>query len=230
MDRSAQGVVEDGAAGPFSLALALTASAGCVDAVGFLKLGKLFVSFMSGNSTQLIVRGLQGRGGEAAQAAAIIGLFTLGAFAGALVGWSAGERRRRPTLMAVEAALLALAVLIQARFGEGGGTGVAIGLTALAMGLQNSVLHKAGATQVHPFVTSALVKFAEELAHALIGEGAAFGWVRHLSFWAVLMAGAGLGVSFYARFGFAALLGPAALLALLSFRELTQSRPEAIRP
>ena len=37
------------------LAACLAALAGYVDAIGFLKLGGLFVSFMSGNSTRLAV-------------------------------------------------------------------------------------------------------------------------------------------------------------------------------
>lgn len=35
------------------LAIGLAAQAGFIDALGFLKLGGLFVSFMSGNSTRL---------------------------------------------------------------------------------------------------------------------------------------------------------------------------------
>src|SRR4029077_4997805 len=35
------------------IGLALTAMAGCVDAIGYLRLGGLFPSFMSGNTTQL---------------------------------------------------------------------------------------------------------------------------------------------------------------------------------
>ncbi len=37
------------------LALALSALAGFVDGIGFLHLGGLFVSFMSGNSTRMSV-------------------------------------------------------------------------------------------------------------------------------------------------------------------------------
>ena len=45
-----------------SLACALSALAGYVDAIGFLHLGGLFVSFMSGNSTRMGVASRRGNG------------------------------------------------------------------------------------------------------------------------------------------------------------------------
>ncbi len=52
-----------------SLAAALAALAGYVDAIGFVKLGGLFVSFMSGNTTRMAV-GLAGGSAVAAVAVA----------------------------------------------------------------------------------------------------------------------------------------------------------------
>lgn len=46
------------------LAIALAALAGYVDAIGFLRLGGFFVSFMSGNSTRLAV-GIASRSADA---------------------------------------------------------------------------------------------------------------------------------------------------------------------
>jgi uncharacterized membrane protein YoaK (UPF0700 family) len=45
-----------------SLACALSALAGYVDAIGFLHLGGLFVAFMSGNSTRMGVSLAEGSG------------------------------------------------------------------------------------------------------------------------------------------------------------------------
>jgi len=50
-----------------ALACALSALAGYVDAIGFLHLGGLFVSFMSGNSTRLGVSLADGQWETAAE-------------------------------------------------------------------------------------------------------------------------------------------------------------------
>ena len=63
------------------LAACLAALAGYVDAIGFLKLGGLFVSFMSGNSTRLAV-GLAELSGIAGLALAIVAAFVGGVVAG----------------------------------------------------------------------------------------------------------------------------------------------------
>src|SRR5204863_9869629 len=61
------------------LACALSALAGYVDGVGFLHLGGLFVSFMSGNSTRMGVSLAEGRWHDAAEALGLIALFVAGA-------------------------------------------------------------------------------------------------------------------------------------------------------
>ena len=68
-----------------ALACALSALAGYVDAVGFLYLGGLFVSFMSGNSTRLGVSLAEGHWSNAAEAIGLIALFVTGAAAGSLI-------------------------------------------------------------------------------------------------------------------------------------------------
>ncbi len=47
--------MDEAALGDLLLAAALIAVAGFVDAIGFLTLGHLFVSFASGNSTQFAI-------------------------------------------------------------------------------------------------------------------------------------------------------------------------------
>src|SRR6266481_5693140 len=68
-----------------ALACALSALAGYVDAIGFLHLGGLFVSFMSGNSTRMGVSLAEGQWLSAAEAFGLIALFVIGAAAGSLI-------------------------------------------------------------------------------------------------------------------------------------------------
>src|SRR3569833_1200158 len=71
------------------LACALSALAGYVDGLGFLHLGGMFVSFMSGNTTRMGVDLARGQFDAAAQARGLIALFGVGAACAALI-----ERRR----------------------------------------------------------------------------------------------------------------------------------------
>src|ERR1700752_2886129 len=68
-----------------ALACALSALAGYVDGIGYLHLGGLFVSFMSGNSTRLGVTLANGHFQSAAQAFGLIVLFVFGAACGSLI-------------------------------------------------------------------------------------------------------------------------------------------------
>src|SRR5581483_10521311 len=62
-----------------ALACALSALAGYVDGIGFLHLGGLYVSFMSGNSTRMGVSLAEGDFQAAAQASGLIALFVAAA-------------------------------------------------------------------------------------------------------------------------------------------------------
>lgn len=66
---------------PAPYATALAAIADYVDAIGFLKAGGFFVSFMSGNSTRLAV-GLGTGAPSAAFAAGLVASFVVGVMAG----------------------------------------------------------------------------------------------------------------------------------------------------
>ena len=66
------------------LAVVLAGTAGLVDAVGFLEVGGYFVSFMSGNSTRMVVDLAEGDLGGAGIAAVVLVSFFLGAVGGAL--------------------------------------------------------------------------------------------------------------------------------------------------
>jgi uncharacterized membrane protein YoaK (UPF0700 family) len=173
------------------LACALTALAGYVDGIGFLHLGGLFVSFMSGNSTRLGVSLAEGRWSNAAQAIGLIALFVTGAACGSLI--VRGRANRQPQVLLTEASLLAISALCYA-FGRSNAAVVAM---VLAMGLENAVFQVGGGGGLGlTYITGALVKVGQFLAAALTG-GARWGWLPHLLLWAALVAGAVCGALAY---------------------------------
>ncbi|PIJ16278.1 hypothetical protein BMH30_12850, partial [Leucobacter sp. OLES1] len=70
----------------FGGSLLLAGAAGFVDAIGFILSGGLFVSFMSGNSTQAGVEISRGEVQTAAVALSLVAGFVLGVLAGRVLG------------------------------------------------------------------------------------------------------------------------------------------------
>src|SRR5262249_29152558 len=155
-----------------SLACALSALAGYVDGIGYLHLGGLFVSFMSGNSTRLGVSLAAGEWHAAADAFMLIVLFVIGAAAGSLIVL---RRRvhRQPWVLFAEAMLLASAALCSAF----GWPRAAVTAIVLAMGMENAVFQIEGGGGLGlTYMTGALVKVGQLCAAALKG-GAPFAWL-----------------------------------------------------
>ena len=197
-----------------ALAVALTGLAGFVDAVAFVRFNGLFVSFMSGNSTRMAALPSQDRLADAAAAAGVIALFVMGAFAGRLLAQSAGAWRR-PALLSVVAALLAVAAVIVSPEAEGATVSVGVAALTLAMGLQNSVLHHAYDAKATPtYVTGTLVSLGHALADTALGKASP--WGPYLLMWLGLVGGAALGALGASRYGTLALVAPAAAAALLA--------------
>jgi uncharacterized membrane protein YoaK (UPF0700 family) len=194
-----------------ALACALSALAGYVDGVGFLHLGGLFVSFMSGNSTRLGVNLAEGHWSNAAEAIGLIGLFVAGAACGSLIVLGHGAHRQ-PWVLLVEAVLLAVAALCYA-FGL---PKTAVTAMVLAMGLENAVFQiDGGAGLGLTYITGALVKVGQLLAAALTG-GARWAWLPNLLLWAALVTGAVSGALAYHWINLAAVWFAAGLALILS--------------
>jgi uncharacterized membrane protein YoaK (UPF0700 family) len=175
-----------------ALACALSALAGYVDGIGFLHLGGLFVSFMSGNSTRLGVSLAEGNWSNAAEAIGLIALFVAGAACGSLIVLGRGAHRQ-PWVLLVEAMLLAAAALCYGM----GLPKAAIAAMVLAMGLENAVFQiDGGAGLGLTYITGALVKVAQLLATALTG-GARWAWLSDLLLWAALVTGGVCGALAY---------------------------------
>lgn len=192
------------------LAACLSALAGFVDAIGFIQLGGFFVSFMSGNSTRLGV-GLAEGAQPAVLAASLIGTFVTGVVLGSLAGQAAG-RHRRPAVLILVAALLAIA----AWTGAQGAGGLAVVAMVLAMGAENAVFEHNGEVRIGlTYMTGTLVKLGQRLAAAILG-GDRFAWTPYLLLWLGLAAGAATGAALYPQLGLGALWIAAAAAAALA--------------
>lgn len=197
-----------------ALAIGLSSLAGFVDALGFIALGGVFVSFMSGNSTRLSVGVASGFWPEAALIGGIIALFVLGVTLGGVVAeLTDSDRRTRKTavLATVTALLLVAALGAVAEW-----TPVAVIAMTLAMGAENSVFRRDGETSVAlTYMTGALVKIGQRLAAALFG-GPRWSWLPYLGLWGGLMVGAVLGALAYRVFGLQALWIAAAFAGVMT--------------
>jgi uncharacterized membrane protein YoaK (UPF0700 family) len=203
-----------------SLACALAALAGYVDAIGFLHLGGLFVSFMSGNSTRMGVSLAEGQWAAAAESLGLIALFVAGAAAGSLIVLGRGVNRQ-PWVLLAEALLLAAGALAYA-FAL---PNAAVAAIVLAMGMENAVfqIHGGGGLGL-TYVTGALVKVGQ-LAAAAITGGARWDWWPNLLLWAALVAGSLCGALAYHWINLAAIwFAAASALALSAIVAVTVHR------
>lgn len=211
--------------------LMLTALAGFVDAIGFIRLGGLYTSLMSGNTTQLAVAIGHGEGHTALLPLLLILAFLVGSVTGGAIAAMAPERWATPAILAFEAVAVATA-FVTAR--ENLQLGTASLFLSLAMGAQNAVLaqvqgFRAGTT----FVTGALFAFGQKVALALAGRGPRFGWVGDGLVWLSLLVGAVAGTLAHMRLGIDALAVPAGITGVLALWAglhalRTGSPPEAL--
>ena len=198
------------------LATALALIAGYVDAYGIVALG-VYVSFMSGNTTQTGAQTGQGHFAAALPSALAIMFFVIGNFAGTLLTHSGGLRRSRSALLGAVAALLAVIigvtslVSLDAEF--------AIAVISLAMGMMNTTQSQVGGEPVAlTFVTGDLARIGRHLAMAILRapvQGARGSWDTHLyralivtRVWGGFLTGALLSGAATPHFGVWVLLPP----------------------
>ena len=196
--------------GRVAIAVALSFLAGFVDALGFMHLGGYFVSFMSGNSTQMAAALPDGLAG-ALLPASLVGLFVLGVMAGALM-----EQRFSSALgLIILAALLGLAsALALAKLDDW-----AILATPFVMGAMNTVMRTGHSGMAATYMTGNLVKLGQGLVMAFQG-GRRWTWLPFLLLWLGLVLGAACGVVAYGEMGVAALWLPMTGLIGLAFLRL----------
>lgn len=198
--------------------LLMIAVAGFVDALGYLALSGLFVSFMSGNSTQLAVSLASGDWAGVAAAGALIGLFALGAAAGAVIA-EASPRWSHATILGLEALLLAGAAIAVVEHAVSVPRLLPL---AFAMGLQNNLRRTLAGVQIGAtFVTGTLVSMGQGLARHVIGRAGFGAWLPHAMAWLALALGAALGAAVFLAAGLTlALVGPAIVTGLMACHQL----------
>jgi uncharacterized membrane protein YoaK (UPF0700 family) len=205
------------------LAAALAMIAGFIDAYGIITYG-VFVSFMSGNTTQTGYQTAEGAFGPASLSALAILMFLVGSFAGTLLVQAAGRLARRAVFGVVAAALAEVVGLKYFGFLS---VGFGIAIVSVAMGVMNSALSRVGAQSVSlTFVTGTLSRVGSHLALAAKRAPLADAqgpWDTHLRralmlsrVWTGFLAGALLSGAATPRFGPWVLSAPALILAVLA--------------
>lgn len=158
-----------------AVATLLSATAGYVDAIGYVLLAHVYVANMSGN-TIAFGRGIaHGDLGEAAARVWPIVVFTVGLFLSELL-YEVAVRHNRPSgaawTLGLEAIVLAIYMALPfsaAPAAYGWSYYVPVALLALAMGLQNATLIRVGASSLYTtHITGNLTRLAREGAHALL--------------------------------------------------------------
>jgi uncharacterized membrane protein YoaK (UPF0700 family) len=208
------------------LATALALIAGYVDAYGIVALG-VYVSFMSGNTTQAAAQTGQGHFVAALPSAVAITFFVFGNFAGALLTHSAGVRRSRWALLGAVAVLPAVIIGVTGLVSLN--AELAIAVISLAMGMMNTTLSQIGGEAVSlTFVTGDLARIGRHLAMAILRapvQGARGLWDTHLyralivtRIWGGFLTGALLSGAATPRFGVWVLLPPFLILLVLALR------------
>lgn len=198
----------------------LASIAGFVDAIGFILSGGLFVSFMSGNSTQAGVEVSQGMFATASIAICLVIGFVLGVVAGHLLGICFGRVRlgERITLLA---AALAVATGLVAMWPDAGYSLVAL---SAVMGAMNTLFVADGRARVAiTYATGTLVSFGLGIAEHLTGRNRG-SWIRPLLLWVAITVGALIGALAWHALGLWA-LGVATLgLTGIGVTQIVRSR------
>lgn len=141
-------------------AVLLCGAAGMVDAVGFVRHGA-FAANMTGNSVLMAIALAEGDVARALDCGLMLAWFYGGVLAGRLA-WTLGHRRAAAPLALELVLLLFCATVVAERW-------LALGVTALAMGVQAAALSRFGGVALSTVVvTSTMVRIGEANADFLV--------------------------------------------------------------
>lgn len=207
-----------------ALTLLLGLIAGYIDAIGFIETGGLFVSFMSGNSTQAGAELWAQGAASALLPLGLVAAFVIGVAAGALSRGPVRTRRWRVVAgAAVAVAICGIMGLLQPvafwRFA----------LLAAAMGALNTLYLSEGRARIAiTYATGTLVSLGVALADLITGRSRT-AWRRPLLLWGSLAAGAVVGAGVERLLHGWALLVAAGALGILAVA-VGAVRERSVRP
>lgn len=175
------------------LSAGLAFLAGFIDALGFLSLGGVFVSFMSGNSTRFAVGLIEGDSYLVALIPFLmIVLFVIGVMVGRVVRHFFRQAPSTAVLVFICAALSCAGISY-----EFGSILTAAAFMTLSMGAANNIfVHNGEVSIAVTYITGALVKFGQRLATRILGERD-HSWKPHILLWLALVTGSACGASGY---------------------------------
>lgn len=179
--------------GERTLAIMLSMIAGFIDSLGFMYLGGVFLSFMSGNTTRFATAYVEKNWELVILAGSCIALFLVGVINGAATHRLASRRwglyRAREAVM-MNVAILAAISSILVLFHQ---DSIAVLGLSIIVGTMNSVFEKNGEVAVPlTYTTGTLVKMGQRFTDTFFG-GSHAKWLYHLSLWLSLAFGSILG-------------------------------------
>lgn len=198
------------------MAAAYAFVAGFVDSVGFVFLGGVFLSFMSGNTTRAATSLVEGDMQLAALASTCLGLFLVGVMEGALVRRLAKRRVplayvRDVVVLNTDALFVIASLLILLGQVEAG-----LMVVSLGIGSMNSIFERDGEVAIPlTYMTGTLVKMGQRFVDAFFG-GSHRIWLAHLLMWLSLTTGAVAGALVYAAVGIHAILVATGMMLAIS--------------
>jgi uncharacterized membrane protein YoaK (UPF0700 family) len=181
--------------GAFGLGLLLAGLAGWVDAAGVANSSRVFLSFMSGNTTELAAVLVHQDWLKVALIYAVLGCFVGGVIVGELLeplgGWFGP-----PLVLGVEGIVLAFGAALHWH-----GLALPNAMASftpcplvLAMGLQHATMHRAGGISIGlTYVTGTLVHIGKALADIVRGKDGGRRVAEYGALWLSLAFGAGAG-------------------------------------
>lgn len=171
------------------LSSVLVLLAGFIDSIGYLGLGKVYLSFMSGNSTKLGIALFEADYALWAATGTVVLLFIAGAFVGTFITESWGKWHLTLILI-VECVLFLFAIMLSILFH----TQYIIFPIAMAMGMQNTMHQMVAHADVGKgFVSGTLFGIGQALAKAARGKAPASEWAVLALSWFIFVIGAALG-------------------------------------